>query len=259
MPDGSVKDIPGHSMTLVVLGTILLWVGWYGFNPGSTLLIVGASKLAGKVAVTTTLAAASAGVTAVVYQGLYLKIYDIGYICNCILAGLVAVTAACAVIEPWAAFVIGISAVIVYTSASWMLKKVKVDDPVDAFPVHGCCGFWGVLCVGIFGSDDNAAFAGYNGSLNGFHPFRTGEQFGVQLVGAICIMLWTIGMSGALFAIIDATVGMRVPIEAEKAGLDDSEHGGQAYNTIEEGKNVNDSEVEMVKPANTSAVEKVEV
>lgn len=231
-PDGTVNDISGHNLSFVVLGTVLLWVGWYGFNPGSTLAIVGYSALASKVAVTTTISAASAGVTATVYQGVFLhQVYDIGVLCNCILAGLVGVTASCAVVDVWGAFVIGISSTIVFITASWGLKKLRIDDPVDAFPLHGCCGLWGVLAVGIFGNDDNAAFAGYVGSASGFDPFATGEQFGVQLVGAICIALWTIGMSGSLFVFIDKTIGMRVPEEVEIEGLDGSEHGGKAYNS----------------------------
>mmetsp|Transcript_114570 Transcript_114570/g.323935 ORF Transcript_114570/g.323935 Transcript_114570/m.323935 type:complete len:505 (+) Transcript_114570:44-1558(+) len=228
--NGEVVPMPGHSIPIVVLGTIILWVGWYGFNAGSTLCITGdCSKLASKVAVVTTIAAAFGALTMVACQLLILKTFDLPLVCNALLAGLVAVTGPCAVIEPWAAMIIGISGCLVYMGCSKLLLLLQIDDPLEASAIHGGCGIWGVLAVGIFGNDDNAAFAGYQGSANGNHPFRTGEQFGVQLVGILMILVWTIFWSLLLFYGIDFTIGMRVSEEIEDEGLDSSEHGSKAY------------------------------
>jgi ammonium transporter, Amt family len=244
--DGVPVPIHGHNMVFTVLGTILLWVGWYGFNCGSTLAIVGYSKLAGKIAVTTTIAAATAGCTSLLYCRVFLEIYDMGLICNAVLAGLVGITAGCAVVEPWGAFLIGVSSCIVYVLASkFILESLKIDDPVDASALHGCTGLWGVIAVGIFGTDENAQFAGYNGSANGHHPFRTGEQFGVQIVGGVCILVWTCLASGILFLFIDKVIGLRVSEEDEIKGLDAHHHGKAAYQRRESSKHLDTSDVEM--------------
>ena len=114
--------------------------------------------------------------------------------------------------------IIGMIACGVYVAASKTLISLKIDDAVDAFAVHGACGIWGALAVGIFGTDNNAAFAHYYGSSMGHHPFRTGEQFGVQLVGIICIVAWTFGWASALFFGLKATVGVRVEDAKEESG-----------------------------------------
>jgi Amt family ammonium transporter len=216
---------------MMLLGCVILWVGWYGFNPGSTLAITGAAgSLAGKVAVMTTISPAFAALTMISYQRYMDLPYDLGLVINAVLAGLVSITASCAVVEMWAAMLIGIIGCFVYLSLSKLLLYLKIDDPLDASPVHMGCGIWGTLAVGIFGNDDNAAFAGYPGSAAGYHPFRTGEQLGVQIVGIICIVAWTAGWSAFLFYGIKHTIGLRVSEEVEDAGLDTSEHGTSAYN-----------------------------
>lgn len=252
--DGVPVPIHGHNMVFTVLGTILLWVGWYGFNCGSTLAIVGYSKLAGKIAVTTTLAAATSGCTSLLYCRVFLESYDMGLICNAILAGLVGITAGCAVVEPWGAFLIGVSSCIVYIlAAKFILEYLKIDDPVEASALHGCTGLWGVICVGIFGSDENAEFAGYNGSSNGHHPFRTGEQFGVQVLGGVCILVWTCLASGILFFLIHKVIGLRVTEEEEKIGLD-AHHGRSAYEKRGSTKHL-DVDVEMTAQANGNSTQ----
>ncbi|KAJ1408728.1 ammonium transporter AmtB-like domain-containing protein [Ochromonadaceae sp. CCMP2298] len=224
--DGTVNPIPMHSLTLAVMGTFILWVGWYGFNPGSTLAITGSSgSLAGKVAVTTTISASFACLTSIVYMKAIGMPYDIAVVMNCILAGLVSITAGCAVVELWGAMIIGIVGCFVYLTASKLLLKHQIDDPLDASPIHGACGIWGVIAVGIFGNDDNAAFAGYQASANGHHPFRTGEQLGVQIVGMLCMAGWCLATGYILFFCIDKSVGLRVSEAAEDEGLDSSEHG----------------------------------
>lgn len=230
-------------MTIALLGVIILWTGWYGFNAGSTLCIVdGCSKLASKVAVTTTISAAFGGMSIILYQKVLGMKYDLSAVGNGILAALVGITAGCAVVEPWGAMIIGISSALVYIASSKFMLFLQIDDPLDAAPIHGFCGFWGVLSVGIFGNDQNAALAGYQGSAAGFHPFRTGEQFGVQLVGAVCIFAWTVALATVTFLFIKYTVGFRVDDDVETEGLDSSEHGAKAYHI----DHPSDKKVEMV-------------
>mmetsp|Transcript_331 Transcript_331/g.582 ORF Transcript_331/g.582 Transcript_331/m.582 type:complete len:500 (-) Transcript_331:320-1819(-) len=233
--DGTPVDIPGHSAPMAVLGTLLLWVGWYGFNAGSTLCIVGCSKLAAKVATTTTLAAAGAVWTAVIYQTAMRQQFSLSLVGNSVLAGLVSITAPCAVVDPWAAWLTGMIGGLCFIGSSNLLKMLKIDDPCDASPIHGFCGFWGVVACGIFGTDENAAFAGYVGSAAGETPIEDGEQLGVQIIGALAITAWTLGTATIMFLIIHFTIGMRVDESVEDAGLDSSEHGVKAYDYIGEG------------------------
>ena len=231
LDDGTVVDKPGHNTVLATIGVLILWVGWYGFNAGSTLCMAGGcSKLASKVAMTTTLAPAAACLAATLYTYYTTKGWDLTVAGNAILAGLVSITASCAVVEPIGAFFIGIIGAVVYLLAKKMLLKLQVDDPLDAVPVHGFCGFWGCLSVGIFGTDENAAFAGYKGSSAGYPVFASAEQFGVQVVGALAICSWTVLTSGLLFYGLKRLNLLRVSDEVEAAGLDLSEHGGTAYN-----------------------------
>jgi Amt family ammonium transporter len=233
--DGSANATPGHNITLALLGVLILWFGWYGFNAGSTLGITGSlAQIAGKVATVTTISAAAAGSAVILFQKVTQVPYDLGQVGNGILAGLVSITAACAVVEPWAAMCIGVIGALVYLGAAKLLLVLQIDDPVEAAPIHGFCGAWGVLAVGIFGTDKNAAFAGYVGSAAGYDVFKGGEQFGVQIVGVLSIIAWTVVNAGLLFFLIHSTIGLRVSSEMEMEGLDESEHGGKAYNPDEE-------------------------
>lgn len=216
-----------HSVLSAALGVCILWFGWYGFNAGSTLAIAGQGAIASKVAVTTTIAAAFGALTCTTYARVVPKekSWDLMLSLNGVLAGLVSITAGCCVVDPWAAALIGIIGAAIYIGASNLLKKLKIDDPLDAFPIHGCCGFWGCIAIGIFSSDANIDFA-----YGGEPTFSTGEQFGVQLIGAACIAVWTFATSGALFFTLKALNILRVSEKMEEDGLDASEHGGQAYN-----------------------------
>jgi Amt family ammonium transporter len=229
----------GHSTPLQIIGTFLLWFGWYGFNPGSTLAINSDSgdlaRDAARATVTTTLAAAAAGVT-----GLFLKhhlpaklggtgVYDIGHTCNSLLGGLVGITAGCSVVPVWCAIVVGFIAAFVYHLASCTMRKCKIDDPLDAFAVHGACGVWGVLAVGLFavheyavsgfGVDDAGLF------MSGFK----GELFGAQIIALLIEIPWVVTTSFILFSALKAAKILRVPADQEAAGLDVSKHGGSAY------------------------------
>jgi len=215
------KDFKKNNIPMSVLGAMLLWVGWYGFNLAATRGVVGtAGELAGKIAATTTLSAAFSALTMVVVQAAS-GCWSVNALSSAFIAGLVGISAGCGVVEMWGAMLIGIGSCIFYMVAVKVLEAMKIDDAVEAFPIFGAAGIWGCLAVGIFGSDDLAAFAGYYGSSMGFHPFRTGEQFGVQLVGIICIVAWTFGWASALFFGLKATLGLRVEESVEEKGDDE--------------------------------------
>ena len=229
--EGRVNPIPGHSITLGVLGMFILWVGWYGFNPGSTLgLSGGLAALAAKVAVTTTLAAAAGGATLAIFTKAVTGKYDMGLTINGVLAGLVAITAGCATVDPWAAIVIGIVGGLVMFGGVRTLDNMKIDDPVGAVSVHGIAGFWGVLAVGLFSTEAGLTQAGYaDPTKYGLLVGGGGEQFIAQLIGALAILGWTAATAGALFLAIKYTIGLRVSEEEEIRGLDVDEHGLEAY------------------------------
>jgi len=226
----------GHSTPLQVIGTFLLWFGWYGFNPGSTGAIIGQAGVAARSTVTTTLSAASAGVT-----GLFLKrllppkfggsgIYDIGHTCNSLLGGLVAITAGCNVVHPWAAVIMGIIGAFFYHAGSCLMRKLKIDDPLDAFAVHGMCGVWGVLAVGLFTVKEYSFSASSDGPDAGlFMPGTEGRLFATQIVTILIEIPWVVVMSGIMFFILKVVGILRVPPDQETAGLDESKHGGSAY------------------------------
>lgn len=227
--DGVPQKLHGHNLTTALLGIFILWVGWYGFNAGSTLCAgtTDCSMLASKIATVTTIAAASSALTIVFYQKITRAPHDLIEVGSGLLSGLVSITAPCAIVEPWASMLIGIIGAIVYLISSKFLLKLQIDDPLDSSPIHGFCGLWGVLSVGIFGTDANAATAGYQATGD---PFKSGEQFAVQVVGALCIFGWTVVTSTILFFSLKYTIGLRVDKQTEQDGLDSSEHGGGAYN-----------------------------
>eukprot|EP00928_Gymnodinium_smaydae_P063516 TRINITY_DN4706_c0_g3_i1.p1 TRINITY_DN4706_c0_g3~~TRINITY_DN4706_c0_g3_i1.p1 ORF type:complete len:451 (-),score=96.05 TRINITY_DN4706_c0_g3_i1:530-1882(-) len=218
--DGNDDDFIAHSIPFCVLGTFFLWFGWYGFNPGSTgsMHDKGTANTAGLVAVNTTLAPCMAGLLVFMLRALVLepKLLDVGGFCNGILAGLVAITAGCASVEPWEAAIIGLVGGLVYQGASMLLRKLKVDDVVDAFPVHGACGLWGILALGLFGNP--ASGMGGNGLFYG------GNQIGTQLVAGILIICWTAGLSVAIFLPLRMAGCLRLSDGFQDAGADMCEH-----------------------------------
>lgn len=228
---GSANVIPGHSMALGTIGMFVLWVGWYGFNPGSTLALSGGfAALAAKVAVTTTLAACAGAVTATLLSKARTGVYDMGLTINGILGGLVAITAGCAVVDPWAAIVIGAVGAVVVMLAIDLLDFLKIDDPVGAAPVHLGGGLWGVLAVGLFSTNDGIT-AAFTGPTDQYGLLMGGgvEQLGIQALAAAAIIGWTAAASGVLFLVIKYTIGLRVSEEEEVTGLDLGEHGMPAY------------------------------
>jgi Amt family ammonium transporter len=230
--DGTVNPIPGHNISLGVIGMFILWFGWYGFNPGSTLgLTGGLASLAAKVAVTTTLSAAAGACTVAIFSKITTGKYDMGLTINGVLAGLVAITAGTATVELWAAIVIGIVGAMVMLGGVRLLDRLKIDDPVGAAPVHGFAGLWGVIAVGLFSSENGLAGAGYATAPGSYGLLVGGgiDQLIMQIIGALAIIGWTVVTAGALFFAIKMTIGLRVSEEEEIRGLDVDEHGLEAY------------------------------
>jgi Amt family ammonium transporter len=230
-PGKQVNAIPGHNISIATLGMFILWFGWYGFNPGSTLALTGGgAALAAKVAVNTTLAAAAGGVASVIYSKIMTSRYDPGLLINGILAGLVGITAPCATVDPWAAVIIGAVASFLMYLAVLALDAIRIDDPVGAFPVHGIAGLWGVIAVGLFSSESGLEQAGYSDpSKYGLLLGGGFEQLGAQLIGAASIIAWVVVTAFILFSAIKVTIGLRVPPEEEEKGLDLLEHGLDSY------------------------------
>jgi len=222
------SDFVAHNIPFCVLGTFCLWFGWYGFNPGSTLSMhdKATANKAGLVAVNTTLAPCVAGLLVFTLKKLQLGLLDVGGFCNGILAGLVSITAGCAFVKPWEALIIGLIGGFVYFGASFLVKKLKIDDVVDAFAVHGACGLWGILALGLFGAPDDGM--GGNGLL------QTGklDQFGVQLLGGFVIIVWVASLSLIVFLPLKFANALRLSIEFQTKGADLMEHSPpKAYMT----------------------------
>jgi Amt family ammonium transporter len=223
-PDGKPRAIPGHSMPLFGLGILILWLGWFGFNPGSTL-----SALDGRfpeVVVVTNLAAAAGVITAGITVWLKAKTVDIGMVGNGAIAALVAITAPSGYVELWAAPIIGGVAGVIVVLSVYAIDK-WVDDPVGALSAHGVAGIWGTLSCGLFTSTRLAAYNGvgepglfYNGS---FH------QLGAQALGIAAAFTFVFTASFAVFWVIKKTYGLRVSEAEEDAGLDITEHGMYGY------------------------------
>jgi Amt family ammonium transporter len=230
------KPFPPHSVALQVLGTFILWFGWYGFNPGSTLKISpdGYGNIAALCAVTTTMAAASGAISALFTDTLvgYMNEgeteYDLSMAMNGCLGGLVAITSGCSVVEPWAAVVIGIIGGAVYVFSSKLLATLKIDDAVDAIPVHFFNGMWGCIATGFFAAP-RLTDAAYGETGVGVF-YGDGKLLVCQIFGVLFILLWTVGIMTPFFIALN-TLGMfRVDPLEEQVGLDISHHKGSAYN-----------------------------
>jgi Amt family ammonium transporter len=220
--DGSPNFIAGHSIPLASLGVFLLWFGWFGFNPGSTLS-VGDGGLIALVAINTNLAAAAGALLATVTVWWKFGKPDLSITMNGALAGLVSITAPCAWVSPGAAIYIGAIGGILVVFGVVALDKIRVDDPVGAVAVHGMCGIWGTLAVGLFGQQalglarDGLFYGG------GFH------LLGVQALGTFTVSLFIIAVMGLVFKTIQSIVGLRVSLQEELRGLDIGEHGMESY------------------------------
>ena len=236
-PDGKPRAFPAHNLVFVVIGTFILLFGWMGFNPGSTL---GATDLRiSVVAINTNLAAIFGSASAMFFWWYKFGKPDITMACNGMLAGLVAITAPCAFVSPTSAVVIGIIAgVIVCVGVLLNERVLKIDDPCGAISVHGYCGWFGAVAVGIFA--DGTYGAGWNGvgastylgvagkGVSGL-LYGDGKQFILQLGGATLCALWAFGVTFVVFKIVNAVKSIRVSRDVEIAGLDEPEYGLLAY------------------------------
>jgi Amt family ammonium transporter len=220
--DGSSNVINGHSMPLVAVGTFILWFGWYGFNAGSTLGF-GEPDVVARVAMNTTLAPAMGVILALVVSWMKYGKTDLTLALNGALAGLVGITAPCAAVNSGGAIVIGaVSGILVVLGIGW-LNKIRVDDPVGAIPVHGLCGIWGTLAVGLFG------YEAFGANSDGLLVGGSASALGVQAIGTFSIVAFTIAAMWVVFKIIKSVVGLRVSEECEIKGIDTEEHGLEAY------------------------------
>lgn len=221
-PDGTPNAIAGHNIPLASLGVFILWFGWFGFNPGSTLS-VGDGSLIARVAINTNLAAVVGGIAAMVTVWKLFGKPDLSMAMNGALAGLVAITAPCAFVDPWAAIVIGAVGGVIVVLGVVLLDKLKIDDPVGAVPVHGLNGVWGTLAIGIFGKESLGL------ATNGLVYGGGFTQLAVQALGVFSAVAFVLVTMGIVFKLIDLTVGLRVTRDEELRGLDIGEHGMESY------------------------------
>ncbi|MFP4068657.1 MAG: ammonium transporter [Opitutales bacterium] len=203
--DGKIRPILGHSMPLATIGVFLLFLGWFGFNGGSVLSANPAGI--GLVFTTTALAAAAGALASIAISWIFLKKPDLSMALNGILAGLVGITAGADSMGPGAAIIVGAVAGVIVVFSIIFFDKIKIDDPVGAISVHGVCGIWGTLAVGIFG----------------------GQSFVSQFIGAVSVALAAFLFSLVVFGILKVTIRVRVSPEEEAEGLDIGEHGQEAY------------------------------
>jgi Amt family ammonium transporter len=210
---GKIKPILGHNLPLAALGVFILWLGWFGFNPGST---TAANKDIAMIFVNTNLAAAAGAVLAMISSWIKYGKPEVGMSLNGALAGLVAITAPCASVSPLSAVIIGAIAGVIVVFSVIFFDRIRIDDPVGAISVHGVNGAWGTLAAGIFNIGGTSL-----------------KIIGVQALGILAAFIWTFGTAYLMFKIIDKTIGLRVSPEEEAEGLDFSEHGGNAYPDFE--------------------------
>lgn len=217
--DPKAPPIRGHSMALATLGVFILWMGWFGFNAGSTTGVTGgadpaggAGKAFGLIAINTNLAACGGALVATAITWAKVGKPEISMALNGALSGLVAITSPCATVSPLASIIIGGIAGLVVVFAVEFFENRKIDDPVGAISVHGVCGAWGTMAAALFHTD-------------GFKP----EQLVTQAIGVSAAFMWAFPVALLLFKLVEATVGLRVSEEDEIDGLDISEHGGEAY------------------------------
>ncbi len=243
--NGESVAMPGHNMSIATLGTLILWLGWFGFNPGSTMSV---NPSIAHIALTTNLAGSLGGITATATAWLYLGKPDLSMIINGILAGLVGITASCAFVSlPWAAVIGAVSGVIVVFAVTFF-DRIKIDDPVGATSVHLVCGIWGTLAVGLFAEGPAGALNLYEEGLGPVRGLLLGggfQQVWSQVVGIISVGGITVLLSTIFWLALKATLGIRVTAEDEIQGLDISEHGMEAYSGfLKEAENTGFSEAD---------------
>ncbi|MEE9542208.1 MAG: ammonia permease, partial [Thermodesulfobacteriota bacterium] len=213
--DGRLSPIPGHNLPMAALGMFLLWLGWFGFNAGSAM--AADPEIIAAVALNTTLAAAAGVFSATIISEILIGKPDLSMVINGALAGLVAITAGCAVVSPGGAVIIGLIAGVLVVYFILFFDRRKIDDPVGALPVHLINGIWGTLAVGLFHLDAGLL---YTGSLS---------LLITQVIGVVGVGIFVTASTAALWYLIGLVMGLRVSQEEEYVGLDISEHGMEAY------------------------------
>jgi len=216
--DGKSNTIPGHNLPLASVGAFILWFGWFGFNPGSSLGAVGNWELIGSVVVNTFLASASGGIATMIYTYFTYTKIDITMVINGVLAGLVSITAGCNVVGPVSAIIIGAIAGILVDVAVVFFDKIKVDDPVGAIAVHGVNGLFGTLAVGLFAIEGGLFYGGGASLLL------------TQILGVSAIALFSFTLTFIIMKLLKMSIGIRISNEDEEAGIDASSFGVQSYN-----------------------------
>ncbi|MQM02072.1 hypothetical protein Taro_034833 [Colocasia esculenta] len=243
--DAFGKPVPmrGHNATLVVLGTFLLWFGWFGFNPGSfdRILVAypdapaqGNWTGASRTAVTTAIAGSAAGLATLFARRAIVGHWDALEVCNGLLGGFVAITSGCAVVEPWAAAVCGLVAAGVLLGLNEAALRLRYDDPLEAAQLHGGCGAWGLLFTGLFAKEELVVQAYAKGEVGVRRPFGVLMGGGWELLAAqaaelAAIVAWVSVTMGPLFYVLHRLRLLRTPVNEELTGLDISSHGGYAY------------------------------
>jgi Amt family ammonium transporter len=212
-PRGEVRAIPGHNIPMAAIGVFILWLGWFGFNPGSTT--TGDTSIA-MIFVNTNLSAAAGVISAMLVSWMMFRKPDIGMSLNGALAGLVGITAGCANVSPTSSIIIGLISGVLVVISVVTIDRMHIDDPVGAVSVHGVCGAWGTLAAGLF-------------NMEGV----TLAILTTQVIGIVAAFVWSFGTAFVLFKIISLTVGLRISEEDELMGVDIVEHGAHAYNDFQ--------------------------
>ncbi|XP_073041065.1 ammonium transporter 1 member 2-like [Primulina eburnea] len=238
---GRSVALRGHSASLVVLGSFLLWFGWYGFNPGSFLVInkpygtrgsyYGQWSAVGRTAVTTTLAGSTAALTTLFGKRLLVGHWNVTDVCNGLLGGLAAITSGCSVVEPWAAIICGFISAWVLIGFNILAEKLEYDDPLEAAQLHGGCGAWGLLFTGLF-AKKAYVYEVYQGSPDRPHGLLMGgggKLLAAQIIQILVIVGWVSATMGPLFFALKKFGLLRISNEDEMAGMDMTSHGGMAY------------------------------
>ncbi|XP_021290266.1 ammonium transporter 1 member 1-like [Herrania umbratica] len=236
---GRSVALRGHSATLVVLGTFMLWFGWYGFNPGSFNKIspvytsgnfYGQWSAVGRTAVTTTLAGCTAALTTLFGKRILTGHWNVTDVCNGLLGGFAAITSGCSVVEPWAAVICGFVAALVLIGCNKLAEKVKFDDPLEAAQLHGGCGAWGVLFTGLFATEKYVREVYPSRPVKyGLFMGGGGRLFAAQIIQILVIAGWVSATMGTLFYLLHKFGLLRISADDELAGMDLTRHGGLAY------------------------------
>ncbi|XP_027364254.1 ammonium transporter 1 member 1-like [Abrus precatorius] len=260
--NGRSVALRGHSASLVVLGTFMLWFGWYGFNPGSFTKILSAYSsgnyygqwsAVGRTAVTTTLAGSTAALTTLFGKRVISGHWNVTDVCNGLLGGFAAITAGCSVVEPWAAIVCGFVAALVLIACNKLAETVRYDDPLEAAQLHGGCGAWGVIFTALFAKEEyvNQVYPGKAGRPYGLFMGGGGKLLAAHVIQVLVITGWVSATMGPLFWALHKMKLLRISAEDELAGMDLTRHGGFAY-AYEDDEHKHGTQLRRIEPNSSS-------